>query len=294
MQQPDSDCVISSYTEGSLQKPTNAITELYLGNSKLKTVKSLARFTNLHKLWANSNFLRTLKLPNQDYSFIRFNYRITELHLQKNEITSITGTISHLHCLQVLMLHQNQLCDLKAAVKELLSITTLKRLNFFGNPMGLDENYRPFVIHSLPSVRVLDRKMILDHERRDAQKTYNPAFDKVRSQIGFLKKVDLKKPDCQNTVTGSCYCLPTPNLSKSSTKQVRDSSVSDSLHIHKNPTASQSKSSTKLVSDSPVSRAYRIHIPLVFLVPLIVLFVSALSTNLFLWFGLQNFLSMFC
>ena len=49
--------------------------------------------------------------------------------MQKNELISITGTISHLHNLQVLMLHNNQLNDIKGSVKEISSIFTLKRLS---------------------------------------------------------------------------------------------------------------------------------------------------------------------
>ena len=63
--------------------------------------------------------------------FIVFFFRITELHLQKNELISITGTISHLHNLQVLMLHNNQLSDMRGSVKEISSIHTLKRLSEF-------------------------------------------------------------------------------------------------------------------------------------------------------------------
>ena len=51
--------------------------------------------------------------------------------MQNNELISITGTISHLQNLQVLMLHYNQLSDLKGSVKELSNIFTLKRLSEF-------------------------------------------------------------------------------------------------------------------------------------------------------------------
>jgi len=181
------------WSHSKVNKPANSITELYFGASNLTTMKSLAQYTNLQKLWLNSNQLRTLKMINQDYSFIRFNYRITELHLQSNELITITGTLSHLHCLQVLMLHNNQLSDLRATVNELTSIDTLKRLNFFGNPMALDEGYRSLVIYSLPSVKVLDREEILDTERLLAQKLNNQ-FNKIRNQIGFMRKVETQPP----------------------------------------------------------------------------------------------------
>jgi len=180
---PDSDVILYERVEANLQKPHGSVVELYLGGCKLKDVKSLARFTNLQRLWLNSNNLRTLKIKQKCFSCIRSNYRITELHLQKNELISITGTISHLHNLQVLMLHNNQLNDIKGSVKEISSIFTLKRLNFFGNPLALDENYRSFIIYSLPSVSVLDRRNISTEERIAAEEFFKPS--KTKNQVAF-------------------------------------------------------------------------------------------------------------
>jgi len=180
---PDSDVILHERVEANLQKPHGSVVELYLGGCKLKDVKSLARFTNLQRLWLNSNNLRTLKLKQQNFSCIRSNYRITELHLQKNELISITGTISHLHNLQVLMLHNNQLSDMRGSVKEISSIHTLKRLNFFGNPIALNENYRSFVIYNLPSVTVLDRRNVSSEERIAANECFSPS--KTKHQVAF-------------------------------------------------------------------------------------------------------------
>jgi len=180
---PDSDVILYERVEADLQKPHGSVVELYLGGCKLKDVKSLARFTNLQRLWLNSNNLRTLKIKQKSFSCIRSNYRITELHLQKNELISITGTISHLHNLQVLMLHNNQLSDIKGSVKELSSIFTLKRLNFFGNPLALDENYRSFIIYSLPSVSVLDRRNVSIEEHIAAGEFFKPS--KTKNQVAF-------------------------------------------------------------------------------------------------------------
>lgn len=46
------------------------------------------------------------------------NYRITELHLQYNYLKDITGALTHLTQIQVLMLQGNQLTNLEKVVKE--------------------------------------------------------------------------------------------------------------------------------------------------------------------------------
>jgi len=195
---PDSDAILYERVEADLQKPHGSVVELYLGGCKLKDVKSLARFTNLQRLWLNSNILRTLIMKQKSFSCIRSNYRITELHLQNNELISITGTISHLQNLQVLMLHYNQLSDLKGSVKELSNIFTLKRLNFFGNPLALDENYRSFIIYSLPSVSVLDRQNVSSREHIAAGELFKPSKTKT-TDVAFGRHVTTPIQASNNT-----------------------------------------------------------------------------------------------
>ncbi|WAR01127.1 LRC72-like protein [Mya arenaria] len=48
------------------------------------------------------------------------NFQIRELYLQNNELTDVSGSLRHLTCLEVLMLHNNQLTKLDRLVKERL------------------------------------------------------------------------------------------------------------------------------------------------------------------------------
>jgi len=208
----NSDELIRKLLEGDGRKPPGSVLELYLGSSKLESVKSLARFINLQRLWLNSNQLRNLNLPDRNCSFIKFNYRLTELHLQSNEINTITGVLSHLHCLKVLMLQNNQLANLKEAMNELKTINTLQKLNLFGNPISFDEGYRLYVVFSLPSVQMLDRSSVSHPQRVRAQQTFNSSYNKVQGTIGFLtrtllaadeKQIDIAEFDADMAESGT-------------------------------------------------------------------------------------------
>ena len=59
---------------------------------------------------------------------INFN-RITELYLQNNDICDITGALSHLPCLRILMLQKNQLPDLYGTLPEIQSLLALQILS---------------------------------------------------------------------------------------------------------------------------------------------------------------------
>ena len=62
---------------------------------------------------------------------IFFLYRITELYLQNNDLSDISGTLSHLRNLQVLMLQKNQLPDLNGTLQEIKSLLALRFLSKF-------------------------------------------------------------------------------------------------------------------------------------------------------------------
>uniref|UniRef100_A0A8C0B6G9 LRC72 protein n=1 Tax=Buteo japonicus TaxID=224669 RepID=A0A8C0B6G9_9AVES len=91
-------------------------------------------------------------------TFLSKNYCLTELYLNNNELTDISGALKHLCALQILLLHNNQLKKLGKTVKELKGMISLQTLNLFHNPLAQDPDYRLYVIYFLPSVQLLDRK----------------------------------------------------------------------------------------------------------------------------------------
>jgi len=57
------------------------------------------------------------------------NFHLKELHLQNNQLTTITGALRHLTCLEVLMLQNNQLTKLEKVAKEFIKMQTLHTLS---------------------------------------------------------------------------------------------------------------------------------------------------------------------
>ncbi|XP_040520100.1 leucine-rich repeat-containing protein 72 isoform X11 [Gallus gallus] len=87
----------------------------------------------------------------QDLSFLKKNYCLTELYLNNNELTDIS--------------------------------------DLFYNPLAYDAGYRLYVIHSLPSVQLLDRKLT-QRERELAFPVYNCEKSCAVESIAFGKTVD--------------------------------------------------------------------------------------------------------
>ncbi|XP_040551650.1 leucine-rich repeat-containing protein 72 isoform X3 [Gallus gallus] len=191
---------------------------LYLAGLGLRSIPSLSLFRRLRYLWINNNkalkskekwpadykFDKDGEMPFymtgvckshttlhkiQDLSFLKKNYCLTELYLNNNELTDISGALKNLHSLQILLLHNNQLKQLGETVKELKGIISLRTLNLFYNPLAYDAGYRLYVIHSLPSVQLLDRKLT-QRERELAFPVYNCEKSCAVESIAFGKTVD--------------------------------------------------------------------------------------------------------
>ncbi|XP_032927014.1 leucine-rich repeat-containing protein 72 isoform X4 [Catharus ustulatus] len=88
----------------------------------------------------------------QDLTFLIKNYYLTELYLNNNELTDIS--------------------------------------DLFQNPLAYDPDYRLYVIYFLPSVQLLDRKLVTQRERESALHLYNPKRTWVTQSIAFGRRVD--------------------------------------------------------------------------------------------------------
>ncbi|NXG79968.1 LRC72 protein, partial [Baryphthengus martii] len=145
----------------------------------------------------------------QDLTFLIKNYCLTELYLNNNELTDISGALKHLCTLQILLLHNNQLKELGRTVKELKGMISLQTLNLFHNPLAQDPDYRLYVIHFLPSVQLLDRKSVTQRERDSARHLYNYERSCVVQSIAFGKRVSTP---LGTTVEPSRYTQPARRL----------------------------------------------------------------------------------
>ena len=135
-------------------------TEMYLSGRGIEKIGNFERFVNLEVLWLNGNRLHKVKRLDS-------NVRLRELYLQGNHLVTVQGSLSKLKHLEVLMLQENQLRDMRSVVADLQHLTSLRRLNLFGNPMAEEEGYREYLIaHMPPSLEILDRHAITPAERR--------------------------------------------------------------------------------------------------------------------------------
>ncbi|XP_023776358.1 leucine-rich repeat-containing protein 72 [Cyanistes caeruleus] len=171
------------------------VVALYLARQGLRSIPSLAQFRRLRYLWINNNKI-------QDLTFLTKNYYLTELYLNNNELTDISGALKHLCSLQILFLHNNELRKLGKTVKELKEMISLQTLNLFQNPLAYDPDYRLYVIYFLPSVQLLDRKLVTQRERESALHLYNPKRAWVMQSIAFGKRADTSL----GTTVGSSRC----------------------------------------------------------------------------------------
>ncbi|CAK8673773.1 unnamed protein product [Clavelina lepadiformis] len=187
----NSDEVVNSLMKRQNIKQDINVIELYLGKQSLTSVNSLRRFRMLQRLWLNSNKLRNLLSPVTQHCFLHHNFRITELHLQNNELCEIRGTLSHLRYLQVLMLQKNQLANLNEVLQELFPLQALHVLNLFDNPLAQEPGYRLLLVHTLPPVERLDRQEVTAKEKKQAREIYEANREAVKASIAFGRRADI-------------------------------------------------------------------------------------------------------
>ncbi|KAM6103065.1 leucine-rich repeat-containing protein 72 isoform 8-T8 [Theristicus caerulescens] len=117
-------------------------------------------------------------------SLSRF-HRLRYLWINNNKIEDLTFLINN-YCLTELYLNNNELTDVS---------------DLFHNPLAQDPDYRLYVIYSLPSVQLLDRKFT-QRERESALHLYNRERSCVMQSIAFGKRVNTPL----GTTVGSSRC----------------------------------------------------------------------------------------
>ncbi|XP_064907297.1 leucine-rich repeat-containing protein 72 isoform X5 [Columba livia] len=101
-------------------------------------------------------------------------HRLRCLWINNNKIQDLTFLIKN-HCLTELYLNHNELTDIS---------------DLFHNPLAQDADYRLYVIHALPSVQLLDRK-VTQRERESALYLYKRERSCVVQPIAFGKRVSM-------------------------------------------------------------------------------------------------------
>ncbi|XP_022094047.1 leucine-rich repeat-containing protein 72-like isoform X2 [Acanthaster planci] len=150
------------------------VTQIYLAQRNLEKVESLGCYRHLNELWLNGNKLRQV-------TCLRDNFQISHLYLQDNELVCISKAISHLSCLKVLMLHNNQLTKLGETINEMRNMQALHTLT-------QEKEYRLYVIFRVPSLELLDRKEVQPSERAKAFRRYKPDEQRQLDSVAFGRR----------------------------------------------------------------------------------------------------------
>jgi len=114
-------------------------------------------------------------------NFPRFS-RLSTLLLNNNHIARISPTLGEqLLSLQTIILTNNRVAQL-SEVDHLVGCTKLTTLSLVNNPVARRQHYRLYVIHKLPSVKVLDFSKVKPQERADAARLFKSAAGKLMQQ----------------------------------------------------------------------------------------------------------------
>ncbi|XP_057289910.1 leucine-rich repeat-containing protein 72-like isoform X2 [Hydractinia symbiolongicarpus] len=164
--------------------------------SQLDKAPDMSKFKNLRRLYLNKNKMFLVG------EGLRQNFILTELYLQDNMLTTINSALQHLTCLRILLLHHNQLTAVTDVIYELRHMMNLKVLNLFGNPLAQEYDYRDYIIYSVKSMELFDRKAITSDERDKIAKKYDVHEKKIKDTIAFGRRVKGPPPRQQEMLSG--------------------------------------------------------------------------------------------
>lgn len=133
------------------------------------------KIPEIENIGATKDNFDTIDLSDNDISVLD-NFpimrRLRTLLLSNNRVSRIApGVGKFLPSLNALILSNNYIREL-ADVLPLQSFASLRVLSLLRNPVTKQKNYRLFVIHALPQVRILDFRRIRAKEREEASKVF--------------------------------------------------------------------------------------------------------------------------
>eukprot|EP01083_Nonionella_stella_P213265 769352_1 len=160
-------------------KQAGNCTEMHLASRNIECLGGFERFVNLRVLYLNGN--RLTNFTNCD-SLIR----LKGLFLQENKLTTLKGSLRKIHFLESLQVGDNQLRDLHATLRDIVHLKQLEELEFDGNPLAEEMDYRLHVIQQFPALKLLDMKEVTADERAAAKKLYKELAEQRAFRSGHL------------------------------------------------------------------------------------------------------------
>jgi len=110
--------------------------------------------------------------------------RLLSLAFNNNHITKIAPNLSEsLPKLETLILTNNRIVNL-ADLDPLSDLTTLRTLSVLDNVVSKKPNYRYYVIHKLPDLKILDFRKIKRKERLESERLFGPPVRKSKGKKG--------------------------------------------------------------------------------------------------------------
>jgi U2 small nuclear ribonucleoprotein A' len=141
--------------------------------------------------------------------------RLQTILLNNNHIGKIVpGLGESLPKLDTLILTNNRLVNLHD-IDPIAEITTLKTLSLIDNVITKKPHYRLYIIHKLPTLRLLDFKKIKEKERADSVKMFGvPARvqKKKKGKLSKLKKTFIPGQAAPTSTTPNPTPAPPPKV----------------------------------------------------------------------------------
>lgn len=124
--------------------------------------------------------------------------RTKRLYMSNNRIVKIDdGLHECLPNLEGLLLINNQIQEL-GDLDPLTKFKNLEMISLYGNPVANKKHYRLYLIHKLPSLRLLDFKKVKLREREEAEQLFGgESGKKLAAEIGVKSKTFTPGEDLQ-------------------------------------------------------------------------------------------------
>ncbi|NXE95233.1 LRC23 protein, partial [Menura novaehollandiae] len=187
------------------------LTNLSLKENKIQTVLSLScdQLFSLQILELRGNKLKStagLSLPKLKKLYLAQNTicslegfekleQLETLHLRDNKLEALDGFCTSMKCLQYLNLRSNGISSFQE-VEKLQVLPMLQALVLSDNPCAEESDYRLEVLVRLPHLQRLDKELIEQDEREEAEKIRQTRQEKEKvrtTRWGEKKEVKRKK-----------------------------------------------------------------------------------------------------
>lgn len=190
--------------------------ELDLRDYKITTLENLgATLDQFDAIDFTSNDIRTLE------NFPLLN-RIKRLYFSNNRISKIDERLHEsIPNLEGLIMINNQLQEL-GDLDSLAGFKKLTTLALMGNPVSTKKHYRLYLIHRIPSIRLLDFKKVKIKERNEADKLFSGEKGKrLENEIGIKSKTFVPGGELINGSGGGAGIQPNNQRKQLTTEEIQ-------------------------------------------------------------------------